>query len=160
VNAAGQSVIVKSSQVTIAAGQSVAITITRSTAATETGYVIYRNRLGGGNTTTRTDQFLSDFREVVRIPVSGSSTTGWTDQNKDIPGTTNAFILNMTKGAKAINWRQLLPMLRFPLYPTVSATIPWAQLMFGYLRIGKRKHHVVIKNVVPGGAVWKPFQLT
>ena len=160
VNAAGQSVIVKSGQVTIAAGQSVAITITRSTAATETGYVVYRNRTGGGNVTTRSDQWLSDFREVIRIPVSGNSTTVWTDQNRDIPGTTNAFILNMTKGAKAINWRQLLPMLRFPLYPTVSATIPWAQLMFGYLRIGKRKHHVVIKNVVPNGAVWKPFQLT
>lgn len=157
VNAAGQSVIVKSAQVAIAAGEKVAITITRSTAQTETGYVIYRSRMDGSNVTSTGDLFLSDFREVVRIPVSGAATTVWTDLNRDIPGTTKAFILNMTPSQKAITWRQLLPMLRFPLYPTVSAVIPWAQLMFGYLRISKRKHHVVIKNILPGGAVWRPF---
>jgi len=35
--------------------------------------------------------------------------------------------------------------------------VPWAQLLFGYLRIGKRKHHVVIKNILPDGATWRPF---
>jgi hypothetical protein len=63
----------------------------------------------------------------------------------------------MATGAMAINWRQLLPMLKFPLYPTASAVVPWAQLMFGYLRVGKRRQHVVIKNVLPAGAGWLPF---
>jgi hypothetical protein len=66
-------------------------------------------------------------------------------------------MLNMTPGHKAITWRQYLPMMKFPLYPTVSAVVPWAQLLFGYLRIGKAKHHVVFKNILPDSAQWRPF---
>ena len=85
------------------------------------------------------------------------ATTVWIDYNRDIPGTSKAFVLNLAKGASALVWRQLLPMLKFPLYPTGSAVIPWAQLLFGFLRISKRRHHVVIKNILPANAVWKPF---
>ena len=66
-------------------------------------------------------------------------------------------MLNLKSGANAINWRQLLPMMRFNLYPTVSATVPWAQLLFGYLRLAKRRQHAVIKGIVPATAAWKPF---
>lgn len=157
VNQNGQSVITKTAQTAVAAGKKAVLTITRSAAATETGYVIYRSRLNGGNVTAGSVAGQgSDFREMARVPVAGATTT-YTDFNTDIPGTTKAFILNMTPSANAITWRQLLPMLKFPLYPTVAATIPWAQLMFGYLRISKRKHHVVIKNILPNGNVWKPF---
>jgi hypothetical protein len=65
-------------------------------------------------------------------------------------------MMNMTPGQSAITWRQLLPMIKFPLYPTNSPVIPWAQLLFGYLRISKRRHHVVIKNILPNGAIWRP----
>jgi len=149
VNAEGQSTAVVSAQVAITAGDGVDITIARSAPATETGYVIYRGRKNGTNA-------LADLRVMARIPVAGA-TTVYTDINEDIPGTCKAFILNMAGGCNAINWRQLLPMTKFPLYPTVSAVVPWAQLLFGYLRIGKRKHHVVVKNIVPTGALWKPF---
>ncbi len=57
----------------------------------------------------------------------------------------------------AMDWRQFLPMCKFPLYPTNAAVVPWAQLLFGYLRITKRKHHVVIKNILPNGALFRPF---
>lgn len=151
VNAKGQSTGAISAQIAVAAGDKVTLTIPKSAAAEETGYAIYRSRKNGTNGVT-------DFRLVTRVPYSGAATTVWVDYNRMIPGTTTAYILNMTAGDQAITWRQLLPMLRFPLYPTVSAVIPWAQLMFGYLRIGKRRHHVVIKNVVPNGAAWKPFE--
>lgn len=149
INAAGQSTGFVSAQQAIAAGEKCTLTIGVSTGGTETGYVVYRSRKNGTNG-------VSDFRQVARVARTGSSTT-YVDLNRDIPGTTKAYILNMSPGAKAITWRQLLPMLKFALYPTVSAVIPWAQLLFGFLRIGKRKHHVVIKNIVPTGAVWKPF---
>lgn len=149
VNASGQSTGVISGQIAVAAGKKAVLTITASAGGQETGYVIYRSRLNGTNAP-------SDFRQVARIAKAGATTT-YTDLNRKIPGTTTAYVLNMAPGAQAITWRQLLPMLKFPLYPTVSATIPWAQLMFGYLRIGKRKHHVIIENVVPNGAQWKPF---
>lgn len=158
VNASGQSAVTISSQVTIDAGESVSIEIARSSGSPgETGYVIYRSRKNGGNSVAGSVSGEgSDFREVGRVAYAGATTT-WVDQNRSIPGTSKAFILNMATGANAITWRQLLPMLKFPLYPTVSATIPWAQLMFGYLRLAKRKHHVVIKNILPTGAVWRPF---
>jgi hypothetical protein len=150
-NAAGQSTIVKTAQTAVAAGKKVTLTITRSGGAQETGYAIYRSRLNGTNGTT-------DFRLIKRIPLVGA-TTPYVDFNVDLPGTTKAFILNLMPGDSAITWRQLLPMLKFPLYPTVAATIPWAQLMFGYLRLSKRKHHAIIKNIVPTNSVWKPYGL-
>jgi hypothetical protein len=149
INARGQSVVSKSAQIAVTAGQKVTLTITASASGEETGYVIYRSRKNGTNAT-------NDFRQMVRVPKAGA-TTVYVDLNRDIPGTSKAYILNLSQGAKAITWRQMLPMLKFPLYPTNSAVVPWAQLLFGFLRIGKRRHHVVIKNIVPNGAVWKPF---
>jgi len=148
-NSKGQSTGVISAQVAVAAGKKVTLTITRSAGAQETGYAIYRSRLSGTNTP-------SDFRQMVRVACAGATTT-YVDLNRDIPGTTKSYILNMSPGDHAINWRQLLPMMKFPLYPTNAAVIPWAQLMFGYLRITKRRHHAVIKNILPSGAKWKPF---
>ena len=149
VNGAGQSVIVKSAQVAVAAGKKAVLTITASVAGTETGYAVYRGRMNGTNA-------VSDFRLIAQIPNAGATTT-YTDQNREIPGTTKAFLLNLTPGHTAITWRSLLPMIKFPLYPTNAAIVPWALLMFGYLRISKRRHHAVIKNIVPSAAIWKPF---
>lgn len=150
INAAGQSQAVVSAQVSVAAGEKVTITIDGSASDTETGYVIYRGRKNGTSA-------LSDLREMKRIPKTAGGTTVYVDENADVPGGATAYVLNMTPGQMAITWRQLLPMTKFPLYPTVSAVVPWAQLLFGYLRIGKRRHHTVIKNIVPTGASWKPF---
>lgn len=149
VNAAGQSTGVVSAQVAVAAGKRATITIAASVTGLETGYAIYRSRQNGTNA-------VSDFRLMTRVARTGSSTV-YIDQNRDIPGTSKAYILNMAPGAQSITWRQFLPMLKFPLYPTVSATVPWAQLLFGYLRVAKRKHHVVVKNILPNSAVWRPF---
>lgn len=149
VSAKGQSTGVITAQQAVAAGEKVTLTITASAGGLETGYAIYRSRKNGTNAP-------SDFRLVARVPKAGATTT-FVDLNRDIPGTTKAYVLNMSAGDHAINWRQLLPMMKFPLYPTNAAVIPWAQLMFGYLRITKRRHHAVIKNILPNGAKWKPF---
>lgn len=150
VNAKGQSGALVSAQVAVAAGEQVSLAITASGANTETGYAIYRGRKNGTNA-------LTDLRLVKRIPKTAGGTTTWIDKNRDIPGTVKASILNMLPGAQAIDWRQFLPMTKFPLYPTNAAVVPWAQLLFGFLRITKRKHHCVIKNIVPAGSLWKPF---
>jgi len=147
-NANGQSDGRITAQTAVAAGKKVTLTITRSGGASETGYAIYRSRMNGTNA-------ANDFRLVARVACAGATTT-YTDYNRDIPGTTKAYVLNMSAGDHAINWRQLLPMMKFPLYPTNAAVIPWAQLMFGYLRITKRRHHAVIKNILPNGAKWLP----
>lgn len=149
VNAAGASAVLKSAQVTVAAGEKVTLTIGASAGLGETGYIIYRGRKGGTNGT-------DDFREVTRVGRTASSTV-WVDFNRDIPGTTKAFLLDMRPGQTAITWRQLLPLLKFNLYPTNSAVIPWAQLLFGFLRMSKRKHHAVVKNILPASSTWLPF---
>jgi len=145
----GESTGIISAQVTVAAGDAVVLTITASASGAETGYVIYRSRKNGTNAVT-------DFRRIVRVPKSGA-TTVYTDLNRDIPGTTKAYLLSMSSGADAISWQQFLPMTKFPLYPTATAEIPWAQLLFGYLRLAKRRQHVVIKNILPNSATWLPF---
>jgi hypothetical protein len=149
VSAAGQSAVVMPAQVTVAAGGKVTLVISASAGGTETGYALYRGKQNGDGT-------VSDLRLMTRIAKAGATTT-WVDNNREIPGTTTAYMLNMAPGAQAINWRQMLPMTKFPLYPTQSAVVPWAQLLFGYLRITKRKHHVLFTNIVPTGAIWKPF---
>lgn len=149
VNANGQSEVLVSAQKTVAAGEQVTIEITRSTGATEKGYAIYRGRKNGTNGVT-------DLRLMTRIPCAGATTT-WIDKNQEIPGTTKAYMLNMMPGSNSITWRKFLPLTKFALYPTNAAVIPFALLMFGYLRMAKRRHHVVIKNIVAAGQLWKPF---
>lgn len=149
VNSNGQSTGVVSAQVVVAAGKKVTLTITRSAAAAETGYVIYRSRKNGTNA-------VSDFREMDRVAVAGATTT-YVDRNLEIPGSSSAYMLDLLPGDSSITWRQLLPMMKFPLATTSQAVIPWAQLLFGYLRMAKRRHHIVIKNIVPSAAIWKPF---
>jgi len=149
VNAAGESTGTASAQVAVAAGDKVTVTIASSVGGQETGYIIYRSRKNG-------TAAANDVRQMIRVPRAGA-TTVYVDLNRNIPGTSTAYVLNMAPSAMAITWRQMLPMLKFPLYPTVSAVVPWAQLMFGYLRLGKRKHHVLITNVLPDSAVWRPF---
>lgn len=149
VTKAGQSAVSKSAAIAVASGEKVTLTITASSGGTETGYVIYRSRKNGTNDT-------SDFREVARVAKGGATTT-WVDYNRQIPGTTKAYLLNLAPAYSAITWRKLLPLTRFALYPTVAAVVPWALLMFGYLRISKRRQHVMIKNILPSSAAWRPF---
>lgn len=149
VSAAGESTGILTSVAAVAVGNKVTLTITRSAGQLETGYAIYRSRKNGTSAST-------DLRLVKRIP-SGGATTTFVDENLDIPGTSKAYVLNMGPAADAISWRQLLPMMEFQLYPTAAAVLPWAQLLFGYLRLAKRKQHSVIKNIVPAGSLWKPF---
>ena len=137
--------------VTVAAGGAVVITITASTSRAETGYVIYRGR----QDVDATD--LKDLREMIRIPANDSGTTVYRDICRAIPGSTKAYFLDMVEGNDAIDWREFLPMTRIPMAATNSAIIPWLQMIAGYLRITKRRHHVLVKNIVPKGYRWRPF---
>lgn len=135
--------------VTVAAGQQVTITITASAGQTETGYVIYRGRKNGTGV-------LTDLREMVRVPRTNASTV-YVDKNQNIPGSTCSYALNLSPTDHAIAWRQFLPMMKIPMAAVNSPIIPWLQMICGYLRITKRNQHVLIKNIVPNSAAWKPF---
>lgn len=150
VNADGQSTGVKSAQVSVAAGQQVTLTITHSAGGTETGYVIYRSRKDGTNDT-------ADFRFMARVARAAGATTVYVDKNRDIPGTTKAFIMDLLPTDRSVSWQQYLPMMKFQLAPVDRPVHPWAQLMFGFLRVTKRRHHVILKNILPASSSWLPF---
>jgi hypothetical protein len=146
----GQTAVVKTAAVAVAAGKKVVLTITVSGAATESGYAIYRSRQDGTNAT-------DDFRLVKVVKRTGASTVV-TDENRDIPGTVKVPMLNMQQSSDAIGWRQFLPMTKIPL-PFGVGGVPvysWFQFLFGYLRITKPKHHGYIKNILPANAAWRP----
>lgn len=150
-NGEGLTAVTVSTQTAIAAGESATLTITQSAAGTESGYAIYRGRQNGTNAS-------SDLR-LVRIVKKTGATTTYVDQNRDIPGTISAPLLNMGPSADAIGWRQYQPMTKIPLPFGVGGVpvISWFQFLFGYLRVTKPKHHGYIKNILPSNAVWRPF---
>jgi hypothetical protein len=149
-NQNGETQAVVSTQVAVAQGQQVTLTIGASATKSETGYVIYRGRQNGTNA-------LSDLREMIRIPASGGATTTYVDLNTEIPGSTSAYVLDLDPADHSIAWKQFLPMMKIPMAAVNSPIIPWLQMICGYLRITKRNQHTVIKNIVPTGASWKPF---
>lgn len=90
VNKAGESTLAKSAQVAVAAGDKVTLTIQPSAGGTETGYAVYRSALNGGNAN-------GDFRLMCRVAkAAGGGNTTYVDLNRDIPGTSKAYILNLS----------------------------------------------------------------
>jgi hypothetical protein len=157
ISRAGQSPVLVSAQQAVSAGQKVVLSISRSAGQQESGYVIFRSRqngpaLVGGSFPGEG----SDFREIGRVGVVGNTTT-FTDMNVDIPGTVEAYVLNLTPSATAITWRQFCPMFKLPLATVDAPVIRWAQILAGYLRMTKRRHHVLLKNILPNSAAWRPF---
>ncbi len=146
----GLSAVTLTTQTAVAAGKKAVLTITRSSAATESGYAIYRSRQDGTNAAT-------DLR-LVKVIACGGATTTFTDKNRDIPGTVKVPLLNMKPGADAIGWRQFQAMTKIPLPFGVGGVpvISWFQFLFGYLRVTKPKHHGFIKNILPSNALWRP----
>ena len=150
---AGRSATVVSGAATVAAGDKVTLTITRPANLSATGYAVYRSRKG------ESDTAAANFRLMGRVADSGSSTTTYVDRNTEIPGTSMVLLVSHAPEKNAIAWRQLMPLTRFQLFPTDSAINPWAQLLFGYLRVSKARQHAYIKNVLPSNALWKPFEI-
>ncbi len=147
----GLTQITLSTQTAVAAGKKAVLTIKQSAAGTESGYAIYRSRLNGTNA-------ASDLRLIKTIAKTGATTT-FTDLNRDIPGTVSVPVLNMAPAADAIGWRQFQPMTKIPLPFGIGGmpVMSWYQMLFGYLRVTKPKHHGLIKNILPSNAVWRPF---
>lgn len=150
-NGEGMTALTKSAQIAVASGEKVTLTITKSTAGTETGYRIFRSKQNGTNTT-------ADFRLVKVVKKTGDTTT-YVDLNRDIPGTISVPLLNLGSSADAIGWRQFQSMQKIQL-PFGVGGVPvhsFFTFLFGYLRVTKPKHHGFVKNILPANARWRPF---
>lgn len=137
--------VVLSTGVTVAANEKVTLTITPTGAASETGYVVYRCKQDGAHAAA------ADFREIGR-----TSSTTFVDYNLELPGTSKAYVVSLTPAQDALSWSSLLDPIMLPMYPTSTPTIPFLVLSCGALRVTKYLQHVVIKNILPTGSVWRP----
>jgi hypothetical protein len=146
----GMSALTKSAAVAVAVGEKVTLTITQSSATSESGYRVFRSKQNGTNTT-------ADFRLMGVVKRAGA-TTPYVDLNREMPGTVRVPLLNLGPSADAIDWRQFQPMTKIPLPFGVGgiAQYSWFQFLFGYLRMTKPKHHGYIKNILPSDATWRP----
>jgi hypothetical protein len=131
--------------VAVAAGQEAKITITAGV-KTGTGFVVCRSQKDASDGT--------DCREMFRI---GRNTEGDTivfDRNDELPGTGEILLLSDDEVSPSIQWDQFLPLMRFDLYPTDSAILPFLIVLFGAPDVKVPWYHGIIKNVGYTGLGW------
>ena len=131
----------------VANGEMAQITITpATTGGAATGYIVCRGKI---NTTTGDDQ-----REMFRVADSGSGTTVAKDSNDELPGTGQLLMVSDDPIEKTLQWDQFLPLMKFDLYPTKTAVIPFLILLFGTPDVKVPWYHGVIDNVGYTGLDW------
>jgi hypothetical protein len=135
-----------STSATMIAGRSIDLVITASPSNKETHYKIYRSRKAGSTA-------ANDYRLVAIVKKAGA-TTGWSDLNTTIPGSSYCAIL--TPEPQSLRWVQMLPMTKIP-FALNDLSYKWGAFLVGALRVALPKHHGVVKNIIPTGATWKAF---
>lgn len=152
INAAGvESIPSVAASVAVTAGQDVTLTITPNADLKQTGYAIYRSVQDPAAAPA-----LTEYRLVERIAANSTpaSNTVYVDANALLPGRSTIYLLNRVP--ESISWVQLLPATQFPLYPTNTAVIPWAVLLYGAVQVSIPNHHFILDNFIPKQATWKP----
>jgi hypothetical protein len=129
----------------VANGQEAKITITPGVKK-GTGYIVCRSKIGAADG--------SDCREMYRIADSGVATTISLDQNDELPGTGEILLISHDANQPTIQWDQFLPTMRFDLYPTAAAIIPFLIVNFGTPDVKVPWYHGIVKNVGYSGMGW------
>ncbi len=128
------------------AGKEVIVTITPAASNPGTGYIICRSKKDAADGT--------DVREMIRVPDSGEVTTVFLDRDDWLPGTGEMVLVSQTGMQATVQFDQFLPLMKFPLYPTKSAIIPFLVLLFGSLDVKVPWYHGFIKNIGYTGMNW------
>ena len=131
--------------VAVTDGQEVKITIT-SGAKPGTGFIICRSKKDAADG--------SDCREAFRVAKAESGDTIALDQDDFLPGTGEIVFITNDNLQPSVQWDQFLPLMKFDLYPTNAAIIPFLIVLFGALDVKVPWYHGVIKNVGYTGLDW------
>jgi len=120
--------------------------------------VFRSKKLGGAATVPSSAAGTDNYRYIGKVTRTGAATV-FTDTNFNIPGTDEVYCITNDPMKDAIDYRQFAEPFQFPLYPsnTTGAVHPFLGIMALYLRVTKPEQHVLIKNVLPTDANWKPF---
>ena len=128
------------SAVTVAAGQSVPLTVTDGGGTYEaTGYKLYRTEKDG--TTTYWTNLTVARAQVGGVP---QATTPISDSNAWLPRTFIGLLLDMSN--QSLSFKQLSPMIKMPL-ATIAPSIRWMQLLYGTPIIYAPRKNVFVKNI-------------
>lgn len=130
--------------VTVAAGASVTLTITPDGSIPGTGFIITRGKKG----------VTTGLKEVARIAKASTATTTFVDHNDVLPGTGDVLLVSHDTVQATMRWAQFLPAMKFDLFPTKSAIIPFLIVMFGTPDVMTPWYHGVIRNVSPSDLGW------
>lgn len=128
----------------VAAGEKVTITITPDGTKPGTGFIITRGKKGA----------TTDLREIGRCAKAATATTAFVDYNTVLPGTGDILLLSHDVASPSIQWDSFLPAMKFDLFPTVSAIVPFLIVMFGTPDVKVPWFHGVIRNVSDQGLSW------
>lgn len=143
-------VVAMSGVVAVGAGQVVNVAITNPPGDV-IYYRVYRTKLDAAGTAP-----ADEARLIGRVAKAAGATTTFVDTNQRLPGSTDAFVLNLSPGYDAISWRSLAGFTKFTLYPTNSLVLPFAIYTMGYLRVKKARQHAWIRNYVPRSGGFTP----
>ncbi len=147
INSSGKSLTSPiSALVNVAAGDSVTISLPTSVSPAVTGIRIFRNQnpyASSGITPAYKDmQIMGDYAVGSQV-----GTFTYTDENSDIPGTYDAFILNRNKAA--IHLGRLGEVKKYDLAP-ISMAQWFFTAFFGMLIVPAPQFHIRLKNLVGG----------
>lgn len=140
----GISVASATATIAVAAGDKVTLTITHDAIKPGTGFIVTRGKKG----------VATDLREIGRIAKASGATSTFVDYNAVLPGTGDILLLSHDVASPTIQWDQFLPAMKFDLYPTMSAIIPFLIVMFGTPDVKVPWFHGVIRNVSDQGLGW------
>lgn len=131
----------------VADGQEVQITITPAGADPKgTGFIVCRSKKDAADGT--------DCREMFRVAKEAAGDTIVLDQDDFLPGTGELVVVSDDNMQPAVQWDQFLPLMRFDLYPTNAAIIPFLIVMFGALDTKVPWYHGLLKNVGYSALDW------
>ncbi len=125
----------------VASGGSLTLPVTAGATA-GTAYKVYRSKVGATSGTGALYAFTVAYT---------ASPQNIVDLNADLPGCSDMYLLTLSPQYNAVEWVQFLPMMKFDLYPTSSAVIPFLMLLFGGMALKKAVQQVRVKNVNPTG---------
>lgn len=128
----------------IAPGEAATLTITHDAVKPGTGFIITRGKKG----------VATDLREVARIAAAAAPASTFVDRNDVLPGTGDILLVSYDEAAPSIQWDQFLPAMKFDLYPTMSAIIPFLIVMFGTPDVKVPWFHGIIRNVSDQALGW------
>ena len=130
---------------TVAAGQTVTLTITPATTienpAAARYFNIFRSKRSGLNT---------DLFYIGRVANGGAAapapvgTFVYEYLNQNLPQTSKGYMLQLDPSN--ISFAQLAPMVKIPL-ATIDSSIRWMQLLYGAMKLYTPRHNVLYKNI-------------